>query len=625
DSSLSAGDRLLLHFGAVDWQCTIWVNGQELGSHTGGNDPFSFDISGVVKKGENELIVRVFDPTDEGYQPKGKQVLKPHGIMYTAVTGIWQTVWLETVPNDHIKSLKIVPDLDSESVRVTVDATVLRKAEFIASYNGKVVARKIAMTGSPVTLNISNPKVWGPGHPELYDLEVKLLAGQNPIDSVKSYFGMRKIEVKKDDAGINRLFLNGQPLFQYGPLDQGWWPDGLYTAPTEEAMIYDILVTQQFGMNMIRKHVKYEPARWYYACDKLGMLVWQDMPGGETGRSQKAKDNYMNELKAMVDTLGNFPSIVMWIPFNEGWGQHDTIEVVGWLEGYDPTRPINEASGWNDHGSGTVSDMHNYPGPGTRPTEEHRVCVLGEFGGLGMPAKGHLWQEDRNWGYVSYQNSKDLTDAYVLLLEKMRPLITQGLSAAVYTQTTDVEIEVNGLMTYDRQLIKIDPDRAAAAAGKLYGPTPRVVEVLPTSDSAKKQWSYTFSMPASDWYMDSFDDSAWKTGLAGFGDGQYPSMRQGTEWAGTDIWMRKQFTIDAPIDQDARLVVNIKHDDGAEVYLNGVKLIAVKGASSEYVMQYPDFDAVKLLKKGKNLIAVHCTEDGGEQFIDAGLTLLVEP
>ncbi len=620
-----SGNRTLLHFGAVDWQATVFVNGKEVGQHKG-NDPFTFDITSAVNNGSNEVVVKVFDPTDQGYQPRGKQVLKPSGIMYTAVTGIWQTVWLETVPVSYIESLKIVPDVDNEAVKVTVNATDYRMVQIVASYKGKEVAKKFAYAGSPAVVPVKNPVLWGAGNPELYDLKVSLLDDRkNTIDSVTSYFGMRKIEVKKDEDGINRLFLNDEVLFQYGPLDQGWWPDGLYTAPTEEAMVFDIVMTQKFGMNMIRKHVKPEPARWYYACDKLGMLVWQDMPSGATDRGQEAKDNYMNELKAMIDTLHNYPSIVMWIPFNEGWGQHDTPQVVEWLQNYDPTRPINEASGWNDRGSGDVADMHNYPGPGVRPVEDDRVCVLGEFGGLGMPAKGHLWQKDRNWGYVEFKNSTELTDAYVTLLKKMRPLIGQGLSAAVYTQTTDVEGEINGLMTYDRELVKVEIDKAAQAARELYTPAPKLVDVLPTSDKGKQTWKYTTSKPGTDWYMTTCDDSDWRTGLGGFGDSGIPSMFLGTEWTSNDIWLRKSFQVESlPSGGKATLVISARHDDSAEVYLNNKLIATLKGANGSYALEYPTVDAVKLLKKGENVIAVHCHEDGGDQFIDAGLSFIIE-
>ena len=620
----SSSNRILLHFDAVDWQSTVWVNGTKLGMHTGGNDPFTYDITDAVKSGSNELIVKVFDPTDNGYQPKGKQVLKPGGIMYTAVTGIWQTVWLESVPTDYIKSLKIVPDLDNNAVNITVNASVLRMVQITASFKGKEVAVKKAMAGSPTTLKINNPVLWDAGKPNLYDLEVKLLNDNKTVDSVTSYFGMRKIEVKKDDDGLNRLFLNNRPLFQYGPLDQGWWPDGLYTPPTEEAMIYDIKITQDFGMNMIRKHVKYECARWYYACDKMGMLVWQDMPAGDTSKNQDAKDNYMNELKAMIDTLHNFPSIVMWIPFNEGWGQHDTPQVVEWLQNYDPTRPINEASGWNDRGSGDVSDMHNYPGPGTRPAEDNRVCVLGEFGGLGMPVDGHTWQKGRNWGYVSYQNANELTDAYVKLLTNMRPLITVGLSGAVYTQTTDVEIEVNGLMTYDREVIKIDKDRAAAAAKRLYGKMPKVEPILQASDKGPKVWNYTFENPGPNWYKPSFNYSEWRTGLAGFGDNNNSPNVRNTKWESEDIWIRQKFNLEKLPPKGAKLAIKIKHDDTANVYINGKHIAEVKGANGNYDLNITDINADDILKKGDNVIAIHCHEDGGDQYIDAGIFMVVE-
>ena len=621
---IEESDRILLHFDAVDWQSTIWVNGSEVGSHTGGNDPFTFDITDVAKDGTNELIVKVFDPTDKGYQPKGKQVLRPGGIMYTAVTGIWQTVWLESVPKDYIKSLKIVPDVDNECVNVTVDASAMRMVQITASYDGKEIISKKAMSGAPTKLAIPEPVLWDAGQPNLYDMEVKLLKNDEPIDTVTSYFGMRKIEMKKDAEGYNRLFLNGRALFQYGPLDQGWWPDGLYTPPTEEAMIYDIKVAQDFGMNMIRKHVKYECARWYYACDKMGMLVWQDMPAGETGKHQRAKDNYMNELKAMVDTLHNFPSIVMWIPFNEGWGQHETVQVVDWLQNYDPTRLINEASGWNDRGSGDISDMHNYPGPNTRPAEENRICVLGEFGGLGMPVEGHTWQENRNWGYVSYKNSEELTAAYVKLLTNMRPLISVGLSAAVYTQTTDVEVEVNGLVTYDREVVKLDQPKAKEAAMKLYGETPIVAPILEASDKDVKVWNYTFDNPGDNWYKDSFDFSTWRTGRAGFGDNDSHNNPRNSEWTGDDIWMRQIFELEELPQKGATLAIKIKHDDAANVYINGKHIVEMRGANSSYNLEITDLEARKILKKGKNLIAIHCHEDGGDQYIDAGIFMVIE-
>jgi len=615
--------RLLLHFGAVDWQAAVWVNGKQVGRHTGGYDPFTFDITDAVVDGQNELVVRVWDPTDTGSQPKGKQVLRPGGIMYTAVTGIWQTVWLETVPSLYIQSLKIVPDVDRSVVQITVSASNTAEAAITVKDNGRTAAQAQGKTGQPIEVKLEACKLWSPDSPHLYDLEISLMDASGAADRVSSYFGMRKIEVKKDENGINRLFLNNKVLFQYGPLDQGWWPDGLYTPASQAAMEYDIVMTKKFGMNMARKHVKYECARWYYLCDKLGLLVWQDMPSGDTGRDEESKSNFRTELKAMVDALHNFPCIVMWIPFNEGWGQHDTEEIVQWMQNYDPTRPINEASGWHDRGSGDVSDMHNYPGPGVRPAEDKRVCVLGEFGGLGLPIEGHLWQPDRNWGYVSYKNTEELTDAYVGLLTAMRPLIAQGLSAAVYTQTSDVEIEINGLMTYDRKVVKMDLGRCAEAAAKLYRRPPAVKTLVETSQQQRQTWRYTTQSPSNNWVETAFDDTSWRTGRGGFGTSGTPGAVVGTVWNTSDIWMRRTFELDTvPAQGDLLLVIH--HDEDAQVYLNGKQIKTLSGYITNYTFAPLSPDALKLLKTGVNTLAVHCRQTSGGQYIDVGLSLLLD-
>ncbi len=621
--TIENGQRLLLHFGAVDWQCTLWINGTKVGDHTGGYDPFSFDITTNVKAGDNELVLSVYDPTDTGYQPRGKQVLKPGGIMYTAVTGIWQTVWLEVVPANYIESLKIVPNVDRGVVTVTVNASNSDKVELTAMADGLVVATKQGPVGKALDLPIPEARLWSSDSPFLYDLKVTLLQGGRPVDAVTSYFGMRKIDVAPDEDGILRLKLNNEVLFQYGPLDQGWWPDGLYTPATDEAMQYDIAMTKKFGMNMARKHVKVECARWYYWCDKLGLLVWQDMPSGDAPRSDESKANYRRELKAMIDAFHNFPSIVMWVPFNEGWGQYDTPEVVKWVQEYDPTRPVNEASGWTDRGSGDVSDMHSYPGPGMRPVEKDRVVVLGEFGGLGMPVKGHTWQAEKNWGYVSYQTQEDLTDAYVNLLTQMRPLIGQGLSAAVYTQTSDVEIEVNGLMTYDRKKVKIDLDRAATAAQKLYLPPPKVTVVIPTSQHQKQTWHYTTSKPAENWTAPTFDDGSWSKGPGGFGTEDTPGAVIGTEWKTSDIWLRRTVTL-GEIPTNGELGLAVHHDEDAEIYVNGTLIKTLRGYVGGYQSVTLSPKVLKAFKAGDNTIAVHCHQTRGGQFIDVGLVLIQE-
>ncbi len=480
---LDGGKRLLLHFGAVDWHATVYLNGEKIGEHKGGYDPFSFDVTDHLRKDANDLVVRVWDPTEKGFQPRGKQVLKPQGIWYTAVTGIWQTVWLETVPANYIEALSIVPDIDNATVTVNPHVKIHRaeskwnlKIEVLD--DGKVVASGGAAPNGPAVIKMENPKLWSPDQPHLYRL--RLTCGD---DVVQSYFGMRKTEVKKDEKGVNRLFLNGKPLFQFGPLDQGWWPDGLYTPPCDAALKYDIEVAKKLGMNMCRKHVKVEHARFYYWADKMGLLVWQDIPstsnapkwvrdidaiGPQLEVDPPVAENFKAETTQIVRDFGNHPCIVSWVPFNESWGQHDTEGVVALIHQLDPTRPINAASGGNFRGVGQILSVHSYPGPAFPRTDEKMAVVLGEFGGLGWPVEGHLWWNKRNWGYRTYESRQELNTNYLNLLKKLQPMVAEGLSAAIYTQTSDVEGEVNGLMTYDRDLIKIDLEPAAEAARKLY-------------------------------------------------------------------------------------------------------------------------------------------------------------
>ena len=471
------GQRLLLHFGAVDFEATVWVNGKEVGRHRGGYDAFSFDITDAVNRsGANELVVIAWDPTDAGTQPRGKQVRKPHGIWYTSSSGIWQTVWLEPVNAAHITELKITPDVDNGTVTVlpsTPPTLGVCMAELTIRDGRKVVHTASVNAGRSITMPVKNARLWSPEDPHLYNLTICLKLGSRTIDKVESYFGMRKISLGKDGKGFTRLLLNNRPYFQFGPLDQGFWPDGLYTAPTDEALRYDIEMTRKLGFNLARKHVKIEPDRWYYWCDKLGLLVWQDMPSGDKyigakdpdiSRSPESAKQFEQELAALIGGRGNHPCIVMWVPYNEGWGQWDTARVVGMIKQQDPTRLVDNTSGWSDRGVGDVNDMHNYPGPGSPEPEAERAIVLGEFGGLGLPVSGRTWQSEENWGYRSFTDAGALTTAYVDLVRKLFPLIEEkGLSAAVYTQTTDVEVEVNGLMTYDRAVVKMDLDKVTAA------------------------------------------------------------------------------------------------------------------------------------------------------------------
>ncbi len=476
-----AGRQVLLHFGAVDWEAKVSVNGKELGVHRGGYDAFSFDITAALKpeglqaNTVQEITVEVFDPTNDGGQPRGKQKLTPKGIMYTPTTGIWQTVWLEPVAVGHIEALKIVPDVDGSCLRLTVNGT--GTVDVVASDNGKEVAKASGEAGSELKLAIPNPKLWSPDSPQLYDLRVALKSGDKVVDEVTSYFGMRKIALGKDEKGVTRMLLNGKPVFQVGPLDQGFWPDGLYTAPTDAALRFDVAETKRLGFNCTRKHLKVEPDRWYYWCDKLGLLVWQDMPsansylGKQQPRPTVDAPQFKTELINMVRNHWNSPAIIMWVVFNESQGQHDTETLVADVRALDPSRLISNASGGADKNCGDVIDIHIYPGPESPKPEANRAAVLGEFGGLGLPVDGHTWSK-KTWGYEGTQNIEDLTASYEKLLVKAWELKdTAGLSAVIYTQITDVETECNGLLTYDREVNKVIPARAAAAnSGKAMAP-----------------------------------------------------------------------------------------------------------------------------------------------------------
>ena len=469
--------NILLHFGAVDWKAEIYLNDIKIGSHTGGYAPFYFDITPYLTAGDQKLVVKVWDGTDKGYQPRGKQVSNPQSIWYTSVTGIWQTVWLEPVNDLHIKAVTTTPDIDKNRLSVNVCTENTRTADVVEvkiKDGANLIAQAKAVSGQTLDLNIPDAKLWSPESPFLYDMEVSLISKGKIVDQVKSYCAMRKISTKRDAFGIMRMQLNNKDYFQFGPLDQGWWPDGLYTAPTDEALAYDIKKTKDFGYNMIRKHVKVEPARWYTHCDRLGILVWQDMPNGdksprwemyryfdgtEQKRTPESEANYRKEWKKIMDLCKPHPCVVVWVPFNEAWGQFKTPEIADWTKTYDPSRLVNPASGGNHYKVGDILDVHRYPAPEMFMFDAERVTVLGEYGGIGLPMQGHLWQPDKNWGYVQFKNSKEVTDEYVKFAEQLKILIKAGYSAAVYTQTTDVEGEVNGLMTYDRKQVKIEEDR----------------------------------------------------------------------------------------------------------------------------------------------------------------------
>ena len=488
---------MLLHFDAVDWDAEVWLNDAPLGRHTGGYTAFAFDITPYLGKGPQRLTVRVLDGTDNGLQPRGKQVSRPGGIWYTPVTGIWQSVWIEPVPDGYIADYNAVADLRASVLRVSAFVEGAQPGDVVTvclreggvgfsteeDVPGDVLSEGQAGEDGTVVLAVDNPALWSPEHPYLYALEISLSRGGKVIDKVLGYSAFRESSEVRDAAGHRRIGLNGRPCFEFGPLDQGWWPDGLYTAPTDEALRFDIEKTRQWGFNMIRKHIKVEPARWYNWCDRLGIVVWQDMPslsgnipgnpenpqwgqwGYDTGwdypLTESAKATYYKEWGEIIGQLRKYPCIVVWVPFNEGWSQFDTEAAVAFTRECDSTRLINSASGGNSRHTGDILDSHNYPAPVMKfRSGGSQIDVLGEYGGIGFAVDGHLWQAEGSWGYKGLCESGDeVLSRYEAYAEQFIPFVRDGVSAGVYTQTTDVEVEVNGLMTYDRKVVKVDERR----------------------------------------------------------------------------------------------------------------------------------------------------------------------
>ena len=612
--------RVRLHFGAVDWRCEVRVNGREIGRHQGGYDPFTFDITDALRwNGAEEISVCVTDPT-EGDQPRGKQSSKPEGIFYTSTSGIWQTVWLEPVPDVCIDRLKITPDVDAKTVRVWATVNTLSdkaRVEAVASVDGKEIARASGRANAELSLELPQPHLWSPDDPFLYDLKVTLKDGNKPLDFVGSYFGMRKISLGKDDQGYTRIALNDQFVFEIGTLDQGFWPDGIYTAPSDAALRSDIEFLKKAGFNFTRKHMKVEPDRWYYWCDKLGLLVWQDMPFAINVTADGRRD-FENELFRMVDGLRNHPSIVVWVLFNEGWGQYDTEALAKWLKEVDPTRLVDDASGWTDMHAGDLMDMHSYPGPDSASPEPHRAAVLGEFGGLGLVVEDHSWSS-HHWGYVMMTNVQELADRYTEAFKQVWELHNlRGLSAAVYTQTADVETECNGLQSYDRAVAKLDPAILLAAnQGGLFHPPKKII--LADALFGRSVWKYTTNKPGGDWYETGFDAAAWQEGTSGFGTVGTPGIFVNTTWSTADIWLRRQFNLAAEDIPDMKL--QVFHDENIEIYLNGVLALQLAGFVTDYSDHEIDREAKLLLRPGSNTIAVHCHQTTGGQGVDVGIIL----
>jgi hypothetical protein len=621
------GRRLLLHFGAVDYRCEVLVNGRSAGKHEGGYDPFSFDITDLLNgSGEQKLVVKVADPTWTGGQPRGKQTLSPAGIMYTPTTGIWQTVWIEPVAIGAVEDLHIVPDVKSGVVRVKVDLADQCDGEVTVTVDGGSTATGKA--GAEITIPVKDARLWAPDDPHLYDLTITVERGGKIVDEVGSYFGMRSVEMS-DLNGEKRLLLNGKPVFMFGPLDQGFWPDGIYTAPTDAALKYDLEITKKLGFNTTRKHIKVEPARWYYHADKLGLLVWQDMPSANSydapprGKPAVGKQAYETQLKAMLDNLENHPSIVMWVVFNEGQGQHDTRKLVSLVKGLDSTRLVNQASGGHHDGVGDVFDQHPYPAPRRFDTPASQAFVLGEYGGIGLKVGNNPWHAE-GWGYTNTHSGTELENLYAQYAGKLRQLRDEdALCAAIYTQITDVEIEINGLMTYDRQL-KVDPEWIAKA-NRFEWAGPVFTSIVPTSQETAQNYEFTTDKPADDWMKPGINTSSWKRGAGGFGTrGTAGVVKVGTEWRGSDIWVRRSFTVPMLDDkQVSQLALNLHHDEDVEVYLNGTLILEKKGFVSGYTLVPLTNEAKRAIKLGEeNLIAIHCRQTGGGQFIDFGLGTL---
>ena len=667
NADVKPGERMLLHFEQADFRAQVFVNRVEVGvPHEGGQMPFTFDVTDYVKPGANELVVAVWDPTTDFIGSVGKQVFKPHGCMYTRSSGIGGTVWLETVPETHLVDYKVTTDIDAGTVSVTLEgAGNLTKAEGVVEVrrNGKTLASgALAAWGKPVMVKLPQPvALWSPESPALYDLVITFRDGATGVkDVVRGYFGMRKFELKKDEKGILRFYFNNTMRFIIGTLDQGWWPDGLLTPPSEEAMAFDILELKKMGFDMMRKHIKVEPRRYYYLCDRLGILVLQDMPCG-WGDTQKRYGFYRHELKEMMDHLQKVPSVVMWVPYHEGWGQPGeflTHAPLMWTPRYDPTRLVDGPSGWRDYEGGDLGwkagqrggsdhrplgeeeaahavDKHDY---GTRPrmfpVNPRRASFLGEFGGIGCRVADHLWTTNA-WGYGGTGNDADraaVQEKFVALMEHIGNLARRGLAGSVYTQTTDVEGEINGLITYDRKVVKFDPAALAAVHEKVRaeaakGMVPTVTKaVFPKRDPDPRAWAYTFDAPAADWFQPAFDDAAWKRSAGGFGGGgiekDHEAAKVVTQWTTKTLWVRRHFTWDGASAKLVEAVLDLFHDEDAEVYLNGERIFAVKGYTTDYVPYGVSAEVFgKAVRKGDNVLAVKVVQTVGGQFFDLGLSV----
>ena len=622
-----SGQHILLHFDAVDWQSQVFINGQSVGIHKGGYDAATYDITAYLGgSGAQELIVQVYSPVDAAGEPRGKQTLYQGGIMYTSSSGIWQPVWLEPVGATSVADLKLVPDIDSNRVNVTVTVSGPTNGvtvNAVARIGTTVVGSISGAPGAGLVLPIPSPNLWTPTNPFLYDLTVTLSNGPVQLDSVTSYFGMRKISLVTNNTQI-KILLNNQFVFQFGPLDQGFWPDGLYTAPTDDALKSDIEQEKALGFNMVRKHIKVERQRWYYWADKLGILVWQDMPSinSYTGNPQTIDTNqYALELTRLVQDHWSHPSIIMWVVFNESQGQHNTASLCAMVKSLDPSRLVNQASGGSYVGAGDVYDIHNYPPPAA-PASTTQANVCGEFGGVGLSITNHIWAA--GGGYVAATNGDDLAAKFEAFCDQLSGFVqNNGLNAAVYTETTDVETELNGVLTYDRAVRKADLRRMQAAILSAAVPL-NLTTIVPTSQTNGISWQFTTNTPAANWFAPGFNTSAWSNGPAGFGAGNPPNTAGlvRTPWNTTNIWLRRTFNPGAlTAQQITNLFFYVYHDEDVEIYVNGVLAGSATGYTSTYALiPMNSAGQAALTNNANNLLAVHCHQTGGGQYIDVGVS-----
>jgi hypothetical protein len=632
------GRRVLLHVGAVNWDSSAFINGHLLGDHRGGYDPITYDISAYLRSGQNDVVVSAWNPVSSdnpNAQVIGKQRIHPASVLYTAATGIWQTVWLEPVPTSYISDIRITPDIDSNVVRLKVMCSTPENVRITAIDGGNIMSSINGVSGTELDLPIPAPDLWSPKDPHLYSFRATLIKSGTNADSVSGYFAMRKVSLGKDGQGRTCIFLNNKYLLQIGLLDQGYWPDGIYTAPTDEAMLYDVLEAKALGFNLLRKHAKVEPDRWYFDCDRLGMLVWQDMPqmfGDDF--TDATKRQWLTEWEHILGSRYNHPSIVVWTLFNEGWGQHDTESITSLTRTLDHSRLIDSGSGGYNQivngvmsryrlptpgGIGDINDTHTYPDPSSE-TAEARAVVTGEFGGVGMRVAGHDWN-GANFSYgAALSDSRLLTRRYQQLLKEAYGLAkTQGTCAFVYTQLTDVEDETNGLMTYDRAILKPIPSYIFAANHGVFPQLPTIPDpsiLIATSEETPQIWRYVTTTPPNNWNQPGFDDSKWKTGNAPFGQGYAGINTPWTETPG-DIWIRRTVTLSGAIPQN--LVVLVKHDEDVEVYVNGVLAASATGFVGDYARLPMSAGARVTMQPGPNVIAVHCRQTIGGQIIDVGI------